>query len=716
MSNNWNNFNNAEIVSSPDSGKRNADVIKKQMLDNIHTFLMYLFPNGRFHGERFTIGDMRGNSGKSLSVTIYGEDAGLWQDFSTGDKGDLFTLWANHHGMDIRADFARILEDIEGWLGNSDLENCKVQNPVRTTQPIDELGPVTGKWDYKDSQGALIACVYRYDPPDGKEYRPWDVKARKYQAPNPRPLYNQPEMLKEKQVILVEGEKSALSLMNIGICATTAMNGAKAPVDKTDWSPLAGKEVMIWPDKDKAGWDYAENVATALQEIGVTKLSILHSPEDKPDKWDAADAVQEGFDIKDFLENAERTELPTRKYAITLNQWTGEIYQGPAPEEKFLVDATFPMGKASILAGMGDTGKGLLTLNLALAVATGSPQESSISPEPIAFGNAVKQFGTAVILTAEDDKDEIHRRLERLDPANCRSKHNHKLIIVPLPNAGGSFPIIQETPSGHELTKHFADIRTQLLQIHDLKLVVFDPLASFSQADINASPAAGSFVTNQLASLASDTKCSVIIAHHMRKPANGRPITSAEQARDAIRGTSALVDGVRLAYALWPAPSEHIYMVHQCLKETFARNSIYQGAVVKSNSPTDRSIRTYLRDKDTGLLVDITQKLKTSKVSPADMDELLINAVARSARNGHPFTHTGEAGLYSNIERLPPCFHSLGRNKIQDIARKLMMARPARLVKGKSKNSMVNRWLDVPDGPFAQGIGEFKFGAEEIVE
>jgi len=30
-----------------------------------------------------------------------------------------------------------------------------------------------------------------------------------------------------------------------------------------------------------------------------------------------------------------------------------------------------------------------------------------------------------------------------------------------------------------------------------------------------------------------------------------------EQARDAVRGTSAIVDGVRMVYALWPAPEDN---------------------------------------------------------------------------------------------------------------------------------------------------------------
>jgi putative DNA primase/helicase len=52
--------------------------------------------------------------------------------------------------------------------------------------------------------------------------------------PDPRPLYNQLGLLKAEQVVLVEGEKCAQSLIEQGLVATTAMNGARAPTDKTD--------------------------------------------------------------------------------------------------------------------------------------------------------------------------------------------------------------------------------------------------------------------------------------------------------------------------------------------------------------------------------------------------------------------------------------------------------------------------------------------------
>lgn len=125
-------------------------------------------------------------------------------------------------------------------------------------------------------------------------------------APDPRPLYNLPDVARADRVILVEGEKCADALIRMGIPATTAMNGAKAPIDKTDWRPLSGKAVLIWPDRDAPGWDYAEAAARTCVSAGAVSVAILVPPTDRPTGWDVADAVEEGFDVQTFLESGER--------------------------------------------------------------------------------------------------------------------------------------------------------------------------------------------------------------------------------------------------------------------------------------------------------------------------------------------------------------------------------------------------------------------------
>jgi DNA primase len=283
------------------------ETIRAELLVRLDSVLTALFPAGKKRRDKFLIGDVLGSPGDSLEIVLGGDKAGLWTDRANGDGGDVFTLIAAHFGIDAHADFVRVLDAATELLRRAP---AAPKRKSRKETPIDELGPATAKWDYLDVSGKLIAVVYRYDPPGRKkEFRPWDVRRRKMAPPDPRPLYNQPGTAVASQVVLVEGEKCAQALIEAGVVATTAMHGANAPVDKTDWSPLFGKGVLIWPDRDKPGWEYATQAAQAILSAGAKSCHILYPPEEAADGWDAADAVAKGFDVAAFLAHGPRLQM-----------------------------------------------------------------------------------------------------------------------------------------------------------------------------------------------------------------------------------------------------------------------------------------------------------------------------------------------------------------------------------------------------------------------
>ena len=691
----WTDFNDAVMDTAPE--KHNPDEVKTRILAQLPEYLADLYPSGQVKGKKFLIGNVTGDKGKSLQVELEGERAGLWHDFATGEGGDIVRLVALNKLLEDKRDYPQIINLMADW--------CRLPAalfPVKNTRQKpagkDDLGPPTGKWDYHDPDGNLIACVYRYDTPKGKQFRPWDVTTRRHRAPDPRPLYNQPGIKAKDDVVLVEGEKSAQALIDQGICATTAMNGANAPVDKTNWNPLKGKRVLIWPDNDEPGNKYAKQAALAISEAGATSVSILKPPRSKPAKWDAADAVTEQFDIRNFLEKAERNE--SKPSGLQIKDWNALRYQGPAPEQKFLVEDTFPLGVLVVLAAMGDTGKGLLTLKLALEVACNKGQASEV------FGERVQAHGTAVIFTAEDDLAEVHRRLNLLDPGNKRKEKSDKLLIIPLPNAGGPFPIVRHGNSGPETTPEFLKIAEQLQAIDDLALVVFDPLASFVHADINADPAVGSYLTGLLAGLSSQTGATVMVVHHMRKPSGHRGIETAEQAREAIRGTSAIVDGARVTYALWHAPYEKVQQACTSLNLVPHPNSFYLGAVVKANCRADRSIKLFKRN-ESGLLEDLGQRMNGAQTPEYKLTAQLTDAIRQAAHRGYPFTHTGANGIFKQRHRLPDALRHLSRKKLESMVQDMLGENPPRVVKGVATGSREHKWLDASGGPFARGEGVF---------
>ncbi|CAK0762129.1 hypothetical protein CCP4SC76_3650007 [Gammaproteobacteria bacterium] len=296
-------FNDAPILeeSHPDSTR---DEVKAELLARLESVLPMLFPAGKARHGKFTIGNLDGSPGDSLEIVLTGSKAGLWIDRATNESGDIFDLLAAHWYLPVQTSFPRILEQASELLGRAP---SSTPPPKRKSPSEDDLGPHSAYWEYRDAKGKLLAIVYRYDLPGGKkEFRPWDAKRRKPSAPNPRPLYNQQGMAKATQVILVEGEKCAQALIDAGFHATTAMHGANAPVGKTNWSPLSGKQVLIWPDRDKAGWAYAENAAQAALAAGAASCDILTPPDGKPEGWDAADALAESFDVAAFLRDGER--------------------------------------------------------------------------------------------------------------------------------------------------------------------------------------------------------------------------------------------------------------------------------------------------------------------------------------------------------------------------------------------------------------------------
>ena len=294
--------------SAEQNRNEEREAIRADLIVRLESVLETMFPAGKKRRGKFLIGDVLGSPGDSLEVVLNGDKAGLWTDRATGAGGDIFALIGAHSGIDVLHDFPRVLDAAADLLGRS--RSIRVPKARKQNVPVDELGPATAKWDYLDAAGHLLAVVYRYDPPgQKKQFRPWDAKRRKMAPPDPRPLYNQPGIASAAQVVLVEGEKCAQALIDMGIVATTAMHGANAPTDKTDWSALSGKAVLIWPDRDKPGWEYATQAAQAILSAGAKSCHVLYPPEDAVEGWDAADAIAEGFDVATFLAHGPRLQM-----------------------------------------------------------------------------------------------------------------------------------------------------------------------------------------------------------------------------------------------------------------------------------------------------------------------------------------------------------------------------------------------------------------------
>lgn len=108
-------------------------------------------------------------------------------------------------------------------------------------------------------------------------------------------LYGLPQLFAAdpaELVFLVEGEKCADALRSLGLLVTTAPGGAKAVWQPGYTDTLRGRRVVILPDNDGPGIDYAEGVGKAMAGVA-SKVLILTLP-GLPPKGDVVDWLANG--------------------------------------------------------------------------------------------------------------------------------------------------------------------------------------------------------------------------------------------------------------------------------------------------------------------------------------------------------------------------------------------------------------------------------------
>ncbi|MFN3701589.1 MAG: AAA family ATPase [Alphaproteobacteria bacterium] len=373
--------------NDPDLPSR--DEVKAAMLARLPEVLRHLFTNGRQLKREFQIGSLQGEKGQSLKINMSGEKAGLWQDFEIDHGGDIFDLWAAVHGLDTQRDFPAVLRSCADWLGLS-----SVVPPISLQRR---------EWIYADISGKPLVTVKRTDGADGKKtFLPYDHIARKHSMPESRPLYNLPGIAASDRIIITEGEKCAQVLIDLGIPATTVMGGANFDPAKTDFSPLAGKDILIWPDNDKAGQEYVERLKTGLQSIKPRSLRVIIPPADKPEKWDAADAVQDGLNIHAFLNSVPQSKIQLQRYeAFSLAELIAD--KSPMPDDLIAPRLLTPSGML-VIGGAPKSGKSDFTLSLLTHMAAGQPFLKFTPPRPL----------RVFVLQAEIQYDYLRERLQKM--------------------------------------------------------------------------------------------------------------------------------------------------------------------------------------------------------------------------------------------------------------------------------------------------------------
>lgn len=193
----------------------------------------------------------------------------FWKDFGTGEKGNL--------------------QSFREKLGTYRQEN-KVHRPsCRKAKP---LGEITATYDYLDEHGHLLYQVVRFTPKDFRPRRPfgdswiWGLGGVR------RILYRLPEIAWYDTLYFVEGEKDADTLWQQDIPATCIAGGASGVLTPQLLQPLLEKTVIILPDNDEPGKNFAQRIHEKLPKSYIVELPGLQAKEDVSD-WLKTHSIEE---------------------------------------------------------------------------------------------------------------------------------------------------------------------------------------------------------------------------------------------------------------------------------------------------------------------------------------------------------------------------------------------------------------------------------------
>lgn len=149
-------------------------------------------------------------------------------------------------------------------------------------------------YPYQEEDGQPLFEVVRFQPKDFRQRRRgedgkwiWNLDGTR------RVLYNLPGVVAAvtagETVWVVEGEKDANNLIQLGLPATTNSGGALKWREEYS-EPLRGAKVVILPDNDQPGQQHAEQVARSLSGVS-REIKIIRLP--VPEKGDVSDWIAE---------------------------------------------------------------------------------------------------------------------------------------------------------------------------------------------------------------------------------------------------------------------------------------------------------------------------------------------------------------------------------------------------------------------------------------
>lgn len=296
--------------------------IKRALADRAQSVAEMLLPGGRKEGAEWRAGSVAGEKGQSLGVHLVGPKAGIWQDFQSGEGGDLLDLWVAAKGGTL----ADAIEAAKGYLGIIDPQPYREPKKTYQRPPRPECRRPEAKVkdyliEHRNIPGWVLDeykigergddIVFPFLLPGGElamaKVRPAvDGGKPKPTAANCEPILFGWQAVPDnaREIIITEGEIDALSWRAYGFFAMSVPfgggKGAKQSWIENDFDRLARFEkIYISTDMDGPGDEAAAEIVARLGRHRCYRVTLSEK--------DANECLMTGvgeFAMKEAIANA----------------------------------------------------------------------------------------------------------------------------------------------------------------------------------------------------------------------------------------------------------------------------------------------------------------------------------------------------------------------------------------------------------------------------
>ena len=470
----------------------------------------------------------QGNGDKHPSLSITMSDDGNFL-FKCHGGCDQHTVFSTIKDMGLLP----VLPDRPDYL-----DSIKPMKPI----PLISTPVLEHEWHYTDEDGISLYIKQRFKTFDskGKTYKTLRVMpdgSRVGKLGDCRLVpYKLPDLQQAtaagRVVYITEGEKAADALGSLGVVATTSHAGAG------NWSPelnqyFAGANVVVVPDNDLAGWNYAQKVVEALittaKSVRVLDLPHLGLKEDAYE-W----VHQYGQDRSTLAQVAKACpvveslkDVHTPQRLLYLSETTQDSEQPPKSKflveswdsikdepVEWLVESIIPKRAFVALYAPPASWKSFIALDLAEAIATGRDW----------MGYKIPKKGAVLFISGEG-----HGGMGARVKA-CKIQNNS-------PDGANLYVIraqINIRSSQEDFDALINAINELIAQIDEpLEIIILDTLMRMSGGNFNenSSEDMGGFIS-QTGKLQQIYNCALMVIHHSGKHIKG------------LRGHSSLLGAV----------------------------------------------------------------------------------------------------------------------------------------------------------------------------